>query len=279
MPTGQVACDRIRILRDYSQAEELMPKIPLKWSYGVLTVPSRRNTLLPITLRSLREGGFDNPRLFVDGSADATNYFHQFGLATTARDQIRVFGNWVLSLWELYLREPTADRFAVFQDDLITYKNLRQYLECCPYPDRGYLNLYTFPSNQELAPKDELGRHKDGWYLSNQLGRGAVGLIFSNEAARHLLASPYMVDRPLDPMRGWKSVDGGIIMAMNPMSAQQDGTGWPEWVHHPSLVQHTGHVSTTGNAGHKQAESFRGEDYDAREIDNCKPATAATVST
>src|SRR5437870_5459108 len=111
----------------------------MKWSYGVTTVPSRRSTLLPKTLQSLRAAGFGEPRLFIDGCKqdEAVGYSCQFRLPITARDPaVRPAGNWILSLWELYIREPVADRYAIFQDDLITYRNLRDYLEACKYPSQ-----------------------------------------------------------------------------------------------------------------------------------------------
>lgn len=229
------------------------------WAYGVTTVPQRRATLLTRTLESLKAAGFDRPRLFVDGEADPGSY-SRFGLEVTTRyPTIRAFGNWFLSLLELYLRNPTADRFAVFQDDLVTYRNLRRYLDWCPYPGeldtqpKGYLNLYTFPHNQALS------QGKKGWYFSDQMGKGAVALVFNREATRLLLASQYMVDRPQDPNRGWRAVDGGIVEAMKLVN-------WKEYVHNPSLVQHTGAVSTFNKTQHAPAPSFRGEDFNAEEL-------------
>jgi hypothetical protein len=230
---------------------------PPKWAYGVTTVPARRDDLLPRTLTSLHAAGFDRPRLFVDGCDDPRSWEREFQLEVTARfPRIRTYGNWVLSLAELYIREPNADRYAVFQDDFVTYRNLREYLTLTQYPERGYWNLYTFPSNQKLCPDD--GRHV-GWYESNQLGRGAVALVFNREAVTTLLRHQHMVDRPQDSSRGWRAVDGGIVDSMRK-------AGWKELVHNPSLVQHTGYVSAMGNRPHKLANSFRGEDFDAREL-------------
>ena len=93
-------------------------------------------------------------------------------------------GNWVTALWALYTSDAEADRYAIFQDDCVAVRNLRQYLEACEYPETGYWNLYTFPENE---------RNKRGWYLSNQCGKGAVGLVFSSLAVRTLLASQHMV--------------------------------------------------------------------------------------
>lgn len=225
------------------------------WSYGITTVPERLNELFPRTLKSLRSAGFDKPRIFVDG-AENDEAYRRFDLAVTVRHpKIRTYGNWVLALGELYLREPDADRYAIFQDDFVTYHNLRQYLEQTPYPDKGYLNLYTFPKNQELAP---LGYR--GFYIANQRGLGAVALVFSRDAVQILLKHQHMIDRPttLDE-RSFKAVDGAIVSSMNK-------AGWKEYVHTPSLVQHTGMRSTAGNAKHPIAKTFLGEEFDALDL-------------
>lgn len=228
-----------------------MSQSKLSWAYGVTTVPERFQTTLPTTLESLALAGFDNPRLFVDGANEVPSHLRKYQV-TFRYPRIKAFGNWILALWELWVRNPTADRFAIFQDDLVTYRNLRDYLEHSPYPARGYLNLYTFPQNQKQF---------QGWYLSNQLGKGAVGLVFNQEAVQVLLSQrDHIINRPLDAtQRAWKAIDGAIVSALAK-------AGWKEYVHNPSLVQHTGMQSTLGNGVHDLAESFRGRDYDAREL-------------
>lgn len=238
----------------------------MRWAYGVTTVKERANTpLLQQTLRSLESAGFPEPRLFVDDPHASTPP----SIQTTYRTpRVRTFGNWYLGLVELLVRHPEADRYAMFQDDFVTYRNLRQYLERLPYPERGYCNLYTFPSNQSMAPESV------GWYEARsmeegcgnvfhgkrqQLGRGAVALIFSKDAVVALLSEPHFVTKPLDVANPWKKVDGCIVTAMNK-------AGWREYVHNPSLVQHTGKESTMDNRPHLQATSFRGEDFDALEL-------------
>lgn len=232
----------------------------LRWSYGLTTVPKRRHDLLPQTLASLKAGGFDNPRLFVDGDNDVVSWEKQFGLEVTLRRPvIRAYGNWILALAELYIREPNADRYMVAQDDFITYRNLRGYLEGCPWPGKGYLNLYTFPSNQRDTPGwyegALLNSGPEGW----QTGRGAVALVFNLEAVQTLLIHQHMVERPTHAENGWKRIDGGVVTAMNK-------AGFREFVHNPSLLQHTGRVSAIGNLPHKMSLSFRGEHFDAMEL-------------
>lgn len=233
----------------YRAGNECPPTGPqsLKWAYGVTTIPERRDDLLPRTLLSLREAGFPAPRLFVDGGTDSESWRDEFGLEVTCRyPKTRTHGNWLLGAHELFIREPDADRYVMFQDDLTASKGLRDYLERCHYPENGYWNLYTFPRNQKLCPDGYTG-----WYRSNQKGLGAVGLVFDRKCLLALLSSEHMTERPLDPKRGWRAIDGGIVTAL----AKK---GYVEFVHSPSLVQHTGDRSSMGNRPHERAPSFTG---------------------
>jgi hypothetical protein len=227
----------------------------ITYAYGITTVPERRETLFQRTLASLKQAGFDTPRIFVDGDSDTDSWRGEFGLEVTSHyPKIRTFGNWILGLAELYIRNPHVDRYCIFQDDFVTYKNLRLYLDNCTYPENGYWNLYTFPKNEVKAPPNY-----KGWYLSNQRGLGAVALVFSREAVSVLLSAQHIIDRPKDLQRGWRAVDGGIVTAMNK-------AGWKEYVHTPSLVQHTGKISSMRNREHPLATSFMGEQYDAVDL-------------
>jgi len=266
----QVNLDKLEKFR-----KENMPN-PLyrPWAYGVTTTASRLDNLLIRTLESLSKAGFDEPRLFIDGfekvpykgilddlvanGKSLSEYPH-----TIRNPTIKVFGNWILGLWELYVRFPVCDFYAMFQDDFVTYPNLRGYLSKCPYPssgkDRGYWNLLTFPKNQELS------EGREGWYPSNQKGLGAVALVFNRDCVVDLLSSyKAIVERPMTPgKRSWSNIDGGIVTALK-------DKGWMEYVHNPSLVSHIGNNSTIrGNSGptsHPTSTSFRGEDYDALQL-------------
>lgn len=233
----------------------------MRWSYGVTTVHHRRHTLLPKTLASLANGGFDRPRLFVDGCRDPLEWEKQFNLEVKGHwPYIRTYGNWILSAWELYIRNPLSDMFAIFQDDLICVKNLRQYLERCRYPRGGYLNLYTFPDNQSLVPFRE-GKYLNGLWPSNQLGYGAVGLVFNREALSTLLAHRHTVERLVAAHRSFSSVDGCVVTALS--DRHLGPPGWKEYIHSPSLLQHTGEQSTMGHGKQALAQTFPGEDFDA----------------
>lgn len=270
-------------------AEEMHgPHLPLqiKWTYGVTTVPSRVYNLLPQTLVSLEKAGFPSPRLFVDGAEAKDNRWAGFGLPVTLREKTTAYANWYLALLEMYLREPEADRYAIFQDDILLYRNLRGYLDQQPYPvpspplpspqesnglvhappSPGYWNLYTAPSNWLKCPNN--GRFT-GFYESNQCGKGALALVFSHEAVQVLLTAVHMVKRAVpikveDPSckagtRHTKSIDGAVVEAMR-------GAGWAEYVHAPSLVEHAGDVSTLGNDGLPKAVVFFGDHFDALQL-------------
>ena len=233
----------------------------MKWAYGVSTVPSRRDGLLTRTLVSLRSAGFPEPRLFVDGHIDAILYVDQFGLETTAHyPKVGNFGNWVLGLTELYLRDPKADRYAMFEDDVVLCRNVKEYLEACPFSNKGYINLYTVEDAVKQAPATP------GWVLSTQGGRGALGLVFDQESVKALLSSLRCVSHAEDRLRGHYLVDGAVVDSM-------ERTGRKEWVHWPSLAQHTGTGGTTIEnrlaptlQKFNEAPSFPGEDFDAMSL-------------
>lgn len=220
----------------------------MEWAYAVTTVPDRFDELLPRTLASLAAGGFDKPVVFVDalGDQELPAYLQDYEVVTR-RARVKTFCHWMLTAWELLCRWPEAERYAVFQDDFVTYRNLREYLESCEIPKDGYWNLYTFPENEKQF---------SGWYKSNQYGRGAVGTVFHHEVFRKIIAHHHMSFRTYDEERRDRAVDGAIVD-----SAKKQGIS--EYVHNPSLVQHTGYESSMGNKVHELSQIFEGEEFDA----------------
>jgi hypothetical protein len=232
----------------------------MKWAYGVTTVPSRKDTTLPKTLHSLCDAGFGDPRLFVDG-CDNPHDYDAFQRPVTCRPTppLRIVGNFMLGLAELYVRDPMADRYAMFQDDVVCVINLREYLSKCTYPRDGYLNLYTYHENFAFT------RGKPGWNRSNQRGLGALGLVFNRDVAQKLMESGHMIRKPASAnhKRSWKALDGGIVSGLKAF-------GVYEYVHNPSLVQHIGTMqSTLDNNRHmwqNPTEHFPGVNFDALEL-------------
>jgi hypothetical protein len=253
------------------------------WAVGVTTVKERRSTTLPRTLASLEAAGFARPRLFVDDPEHALppGAFAQ-GDTTFRTPRIRAYGNWLLGLAELIIRQPLVDYYAVFQDDIVTLRNLRAYLEKCTLPRKSYWNLYLTEENLIQVPLDPRpdfshsfnyarGRYMVGWHRSKQTGKGAVATIFSQEAAYLMLGTAHSWTRLRDLRRGWQAIDGGIVWAMNQQGCQ-------ELIHYPALVQHVGTESimhmdsltqpdfSVHNKTQPAAVDFPGEDYNALDL-------------
>lgn len=233
----------------------------MTWAYGVTTVPARRGDLLPRTLASLKMAGFDQPTLFVDGAKDIESWEREFGLHVEAHARpILAWGNWLLSLYELYIRNPQSERYAIFQDDVLAYRNLREYLEGHDMP-AGYWNLYAHLSDQSLAPA------KTGWYQSRQSGRGALGLVFSHDTIEVLLRHEHTFKRPMGVKHSTCNIDGGVVSALS--DARSGPKGWKEYCHNPPLLYHAGHKQSVIGPRHNnwpETQNFRGAEFDALDL-------------
>lgn len=235
----------------------------MNWKYAITSVPERWSTTLLATVRSLHSGGFEKPVVFVDSVADDLRPMRLGGTAVVEADgaddfypvelihgtsRAGCFGNWVRAATELYHSDPFADRYAIFQDDIVCSRNLRQWFDASPPPDSDYVNLCTYPNN--LAART-------GWYPApDYCGLGAQALVFSNAGMQALLNSPLLRSHPKDRHRGHRAVDGVVKTAMK-------AAGFIEFVHNPSPVKHCGQtVSTLGTERQPETAAFMGEDFD-----------------
>ncbi len=227
----------------------------MNWICGVTTVHERK-AVFEETLRGVKKAGFPDPYYFRDDEP-----------------RLRPYGNWLVALLELWIRNPTADRYAVFQDDVLFYSGVREYLDSCAFPDFGYWNLYT----AHVSNEDMLYGKPNGWHESAlcdvnnktlQVGKGALALVFSREGVLTLLTQRHVYARMQDSDKGHLSIDGAVVHSMNM-------AGWKEYIHKPTLVQHMC-VPTTiervNRAGqivrrkHVPAHTWKGEDFDARSL-------------
>jgi hypothetical protein len=240
-----------------------------RWVCGLTTVPERFKELLPRTLKSLEAAGFPKPRLFVDGCESPLAIAEKFRVenqVTTRWPKIRTYGNWVLGLAELFIREPVAEFYAMFQDDFVCVRNLREYLERTlfqSYRERCYWNLYTFPTGPDSAkweqqpPPTADGRELVGFYPSNQRGWGAVALVFHRDAVMTLLSAPHLTKKAAGT-RSWFALDGGVVQSFRDCQPP-----WREMIHWPSPTLHTGLKSSMNPKQWEHKTSFPGEDFDA----------------
>jgi len=223
----------------------------IKWTYGITTVPERIRTTLGPTIQSLAEAGFDQPRLFIDGAKDVMNHT-EWSLPITCRwPRVSIVKNWIMSATELLLREPSANRIAIFQDDIVICKNTRQYLESFSYPNQSYLNLYCPPEYEKIT--EEIG-----WFETTQKGRGAVALVFDRDTLLALISQTSLFNR-VKSVHGWKCIDGAIIDTFKKMNIK-------ERAHRPSLVYHTGRMSTLRNSWRDLPATFPGKDFNALDL-------------
>lgn len=132
-----------------------------------------------------------------------------------------------------YLYSTTsAERIAIFEDDIAACSGLREYLDRQPLPEHRYWNLLTHDEN--LLERRSVD---SGWFESNQLGRGACGLVFDRKGVDELLRAAHFVRAPADNRT---MADAVVIETFRAL-------GYRELVHYPSLLQHTGYKSTLNN--------------------------------
>lgn len=232
----------------------------MKWAIGVSTVPARLDTFLPRTLASLAAAGFDRPRLFVDGGDDPAPYW-AYDVTTSMRGEPAVgnFANWYLGMAELYCRNPDADRFVMFEDDIILCRGVREYLEARPMPQNGYCNLYLGGERNEILSRQVV----QGWFRSDQRAIGALGLMFDRATLIQLLGCENFVKHRIESNQGTMRVDGAACVALRCKANRIVS----EFCHKPSLVQHCGSgASLLGHDRPAMSNCFPGEDFDVRTL-------------
>ncbi|NND99486.1 MAG: hypothetical protein HKN47_19400 [Pirellulaceae bacterium] len=244
------------------QISQLLPPPPSRagekvrdWAVGVTTSPRRMPTLQQ-TVTSIRHAGWDTPVLFVDGDVNLSSD-HQSSttrLEISRRDTpIGAFPNYVLSLWELYMRNPMADAYLMIQDDalLLGTPAMREYLEQILWPVEGPCIASLYCSTQYTQANAGWHRFQENWVW------GAVAFVFSREAVKTFLTSPCLMEhRELPDDQGLSKID---VLIGHFACAMQIPIFYPS----PSLVQHIGTISTiweTARAVHtRRADQFVGD--------------------
>lgn len=232
----------------------------MKWSVGITTVPERVYTTLPGTIESLMNAGFSSQVAVCISSGTSSLELTlptrgKWAFFTNVHSRLGgAIGNWLLTAWELYLDDPHADRYAIFQDDIICSRGLREYLEATTTHTDGYWNCCTYPDNlKDFAANNP----PEGWTPAHSpLGLGAQGLVFTNEGIRALLKSPYFVDL-VHQTPDRTGIDGIVKSVMG-------WAGFTEYVHYPSLIAHVNSPSTLGHNPQPESAGFRGPNFDLR---------------
>ena len=203
-----------------------------KWCVGITTAP-RRVSSLDATLEAIVNAGWSRPRIFVDGDVQIPQQWSDLPVSCRT-PRIGAWPSYYLALTEMFMRDPSADAYALFQDDieLLRRADLRTYLERVLWPGEnpGILSLYC---SSEYTRKDR-GWHRfpENWIW------GATAFVFSPDAVRGILSSVAVIDHRLEGAGdGLKGIDVAV-------GQWAERTNTPIWFPTPSLVQHTGQVST-----------------------------------
>jgi glycosyltransferase involved in cell wall biosynthesis len=205
---------------------------PLSWAVAVLTAP-RSNPTLRATLESLMDAGFDNIHLFAEPDAAIPAEHSRLPLVRQ-RERQGPLRSFCIAARTLLACHPSADCYAIFEDDLSAARGLRHWCDQELWPaDHGVVSLYTSQVVCDDVP---------GWQTLN-LGRyrtfGALAFVFQGAALRDLLEDVFVrrhveaADTGADAVVGEWALRRGIGIAY----------------HSPSLIQHEGR--TTSLPGHE----------------------------
>lgn len=239
-PRGHTSCqlcpERLRIHYEFNKDPdfgiyETKPQFGKieKWAIGI-TIAPRKYPTLPKTLKALKAAGWDTGIIFAEPGSYIDcgpnwPYVHRF-------KQTGIFGNWMLGLYELFIRNIDADAFFMIQDDIVLAPGTRQYLEnALWFTDQPHLVSLFGPNAIDKDPSN-------GWRSSLAYAGGPNSIIMSHETVQEILSS--LVPLRYYGVRNQQKVsfdDLGIFVLMS-------HNEWPVFYPKPSLGDHIGHQST-----------------------------------
>ena len=227
------------------------------WACGVTTAPREKPTLTR-TLESIEKAGFPAPTIFSDdrGVACPLSYSERI---TQRAARLGAFPNFYCGLTELFMGNPTADYYAMFQDDVRLTENCRWYLDDVLSPSGNQVHsIYT--SSRYSGDYCGSGLLTTNHLIDNRYARwvfvtegwdyvGALAFVFSQESINTFLTSPVAVQHRHSEY-GLRCVDSIVGKVFKTVRA-----------HYPSLAQHIGDTSTIHgadypNEGQRQAANF-----------------------
>lgn len=178
----------------------------MKWSIGITSAP-RPTSTLERTVESIRQSGWADVPLLCSVDERAKGAWR----------------NWLDTLDTLLKKQPNADVYAVFQDDVVLCRDLRGYAEATLWPQNQEKVALCSPYCPTVHRGKSRGwnRLKAGWHLC-----GALTWFITPEGARRMLR------------------DLGHIQARSRIDARVGK--WAQdarrsiWYHTPSLAQHIG---------------------------------------
>jgi hypothetical protein len=219
-----------------------------RWAVGVTTSP-RRVPTLETCLDSIVRAGWEQPRLFLDGTMHVPLRYSHLPV-TWREDSIGALPSWYMALAELILQQPDADAYVVLQDDVVLFdrESLREHLERVLWPGDhpGLVSLFY----TGLDSANGWFEAKGAWHFSAQ------GFIFPPGAARAFLSDA-------DVSRSWLAASFETHIPIPEVLFEWTAHRKIDvWYTNPSLAQHIGGASTiwmdAGIAGGRRAPWFSG---------------------
>lgn len=248
----QTTLDECKVCRDWSRHQpvsrflSLDELIPLRhhrcgtpvrnWAVGITTAPRRTSTIQQ-TLDSVALAGWENPRLFLDGTVHVPQRYQHLPISWRS-ESIGAWPSWYMALTELLLHLPDADAYVMLQDDVVMHdrENLREYLQRALWPGErpGIVSLFY------NGAKAQFGWHR----IRNDWPCSAQGLVLSPDVARSLIC-----DQKLNRICLSASY-GNHVPIPEVLADWVYRTGTEAWYTTPSVTQHIGNTSTIWmNAG------------------------------
>ena len=219
------------------------PKVN-RWAVGVTTAPRKEETFAA-SMRSILAAGFE-PHIFAEPDSPIPDEFSHLPL-TQHRSKLGCWPNYYMALQEMLTRDPHADAYAIFQDDIILASQTKEFLERALWPTEnlGVVSIYC-----SLAYAQE----KPGWYtLDQKWVWGACAFIWPRHQLVHFLSNNAIHWRLTGRAQGVRNID---IVVGN--WAKEHSR--PVWYCSPSLVQHIGNTSTLWDSaratGKRKARDF-----------------------
>jgi glycosyltransferase involved in cell wall biosynthesis len=206
----------------------------LHWAVGMITAP-RSEPTIGRTLRGLRAAGFDQVHIFAEPGSSIPGEFAHLPRTVHGRP-LGNLANFFTSLVSLFVGQPNADAYALFQDDVEPARGLRAWCDDQFWPDGvGLVSLYTCQSHQDL---------KSGW-RTQSLGMyrtfGALAFVFRRDVLKE-----FLTDGRLLEFREAGRLHGDDLVVGEWAARRGIGIAY----HTPSLVAHLGNPAIGPNGDH-----------------------------
>lgn len=232
----QLCNERLRIKYEYNKNPNfnIYPKNNKygqikKWAVGITTSPRKYPTITK-TIKALEGAGWNEGTIFAEPGEYGHN--NQNWPYVYRHKNAGIFGNWMLGLYELFIRNIDADAFFMIQDDIVISPNTREYLEnALWFSDEPHLVSLFGPN---AIDKDE----NNGWRSTTEYHGGPNSIIMSHETVQEVLSS-------LTPLRyyGVQKLKNSSFDDLGIFALMHENN-WNVYYPKPSIGDHIGHQST-----------------------------------